>query len=39
MILEKESLLANYWGRGGCSPGLGVGLGYYVNELQRPLNS
>jgi hypothetical protein len=24
----------------GCyGPGLGVGLGYYVNELQRPLNS
>jgi hypothetical protein len=33
MILEKEWLLAS-WG-----PGLGVGLEYYVNELQSPLNS
>ena len=44
MILEKELLLANYWGGAAAPPGcygfgLGVGLGYYVNELQRPLNS
>jgi hypothetical protein len=49
MILEKELLLANYWGGAAAppppppppprcyGPGLGVGLGYYVNELQRPL--
>jgi hypothetical protein len=44
MILEKEWLLANNWGGasapppqapGWYGPGLGVVLGYYVNELQK----
>jgi hypothetical protein len=45
---KRMIIIAIYWEGGGLQlpsapgcygPGLGVGLGYHVNELQRPLNS
>jgi hypothetical protein len=47
MILEKRMIISKWLGGAAApppvatAPGLGVGLGYtyYVNELQRPLNS